>query len=286
MQELAVPMAWPSMKSIPFEFLMVDGTEVKKQGEGGKSEGLMSLRLACAAEKPGNPFKRIGFWVDQDWVAIRKDLEQRLDYGRLRMLIADGELSIPVALLTDRMELQRCVWHGIRDFHFILYQDKIKGAEQTPLCEMMKTNPLFRLQRKTLETPSEADEAKVRTLMEKIERSFEELLIALPMEKYPKTRGYVTNFMSAGLTFLRYWLDHHEWLPFTTNGAESGFSRIVNRIKRVGRRWGDRGLANWLMLAVRKIFDPAEWESLWRQYFQLHRSLLLQAFHVDYRWIL
>jgi hypothetical protein len=32
MQEMAVATAWPSMKSMPFEFLLVDGTSVKKKG--------------------------------------------------------------------------------------------------------------------------------------------------------------------------------------------------------------------------------------------------------------
>jgi hypothetical protein len=29
------------------------------------------------------------------------------------------------------------------------------------------------------------------------------------------------NFLGAGLTFFKYWLDHYEWPPFTINVAES-----------------------------------------------------------------
>ena len=286
MQEMAAATAWPSMKSIPFEFLLVDGTSVKKQGEGGRSDGRMEFRWAWASEKPGKPFQLVGFWLDQDWKAIREDLEKRLDYGRLRMLLADGEMGVPEALLTDRMEFQRCVWHGLHDFRYNLFQDGIKGSAQEPYREGMRSNPLFHLKQVNLEKLTTTDEPVVRKLVETIERGFEDLLAALPPEKYPKTRTYVENFLGAGLTFFKYWLDHHEWPPFTTNVAESGFSRIVNRIKRVGRRWGDTGLSNWLMLAVRKIFDPAEWTNLWRQYFQLHCRLRLQTLHVDYRWIL
>jgi hypothetical protein len=286
MQEMGEEQSWPSMTSIPFTFLMVDGTEVKKQGRKGTSQGTMQMRWAWAAERPGKPFQIVGFWVGQDWTEIRKDLDKRLDYGRLRMLFADGELGIPAALLTDQMQVQRCVWHGIRDFRFILYQDEITGAEQTPFRQAMKANPLFHLKKAELETYTPQDEARVRDKLTVIQKGFEDLLAVLPEDKYPKTRGYVSNFLMAGLTAFDYWLKHHHWPPLTTNQAEYGFSRVVNRIKRVGRRWSDKGLLNWLTLTLRKIFEPESWQRMWRQYFQLHRGLRLQTLHVDYRWIL
>jgi hypothetical protein len=76
-----------------------------------------------------------------------------------------------------------------------------------------------------------------------------------------------------------------EWPPLTTNQCEYGFSRVVNRIKHAGRRWSDQGLLNWLTMAVRKIFEPANWNSLWRSYSRFHKGLGLRALHVTYRWI-
>jgi hypothetical protein len=285
MQTLGAEQPWPSMKSMPFTFLMVDGTDIKKQGEQGAAAGTMQMRWAWAAEKPGKPFQIVGFWVGKDWSEIRRDLEQRLDYSRLRMLFADGELGIPSALMTDQMQLQRCVWHGIRDFRFILYQDEIGGAAQTPLRQAMKANPLFYLKKADLETFTPEDEAKVREKLTAIQKAFDELLALLPEETHPKSRHYVSNFMRSGVTALEYWLTHKEWPPLTTNQAEYGFSRVVNRIKRVGRRWSDQGLLNWLTLAIRKIFEPANWSRLWRSYSQFHKGLGLRALNVTYQWI-
>jgi len=36
---------------------------------------------------------------------------------------------------------------------------------------------------------------------------------------------------------------------------------------------------------MRKIFHPALWTSLWRQYLRLHRNLHLTALISEYRWI-
>jgi len=87
------------------------------------------------------------------------------------------------------------------------------------------------------------------------------------------------------LAFFDYWLDHQLWVPLTTNIAESGFSRVVNRIKRVGRRWSERGLINWLRIAFRKIFQPNQRTSLWRQYLRLHRRLRLVSLRLEYQWV-
>jgi hypothetical protein len=60
---------------------------------------------------------------------------------------------------------------------------------------------------------------------------------------------------------------------------------IKPRIERVGRRWSEAGLLNWLTMAMGKIFHPTLWISLWRQYLQLHRSLHLASLISKYRWI-
>jgi hypothetical protein len=67
--------------------------------------------------------------------------------------------------------------------------------------------------------------------------------------------------------------------------VESGFSRVVNRIKRVGCRWSEAGLLRWMTIAFRKIFHPAMWMNMWRQYLRFHRKLYLLSLHVEYRWI-
>jgi hypothetical protein len=38
---------------------------------------------------------------------------------------------------------------------------------------------------------------------------------------------------------------------------------VNNRIKRVGRRWSEQGLLNWLKVTFYKIFKPELWSTLW-----------------------
>ena len=120
--------AWPPMKHRPFKFLMVDGTKVRLQA-GGYALGTSELRWAWAAEEAGYPFELIGFWVGKDWSAIRRDLEGRLNYRRLRMLFSDGGPGIEESLRSATMDYQRCPVHGKRDFRFLLYADHVKGKK-------------------------------------------------------------------------------------------------------------------------------------------------------------
>jgi hypothetical protein len=58
------------------------------------------------------------------------------------------------------------------------------------------------------------------------------------------------------ITFLRWLLLHAEALPLIINAIESQLDQICNRVKRIGRRWSDRGLLNWLTVCCYKIFKP------------------------------
>jgi hypothetical protein len=84
---------------------------------------------------------------------------------------------------------------------------------------------------------------------------------------------------------LDYWLQNKQWIPLNTNVIESAFSRITNRIKRIGRRWSNRGLLWWLMLALNKIFKPELWTQLWNQYLHINRKMELTVCKGKYVWI-
>jgi ABC-type iron transport system FetAB permease component len=58
------------------------------------------------------------------------------------------------------------------------------------------------------------------------------------------------------VTDINHWLQNGEVIPLTTNAIGNAFSRVNNRIKRVGRRWSETGLLNWLKVTFYKIFKP------------------------------
>ena len=184
----------------------------------------------------GKRFEPVGFWVDKPWSSIRQDLEKRLDYGKLEVLFSDGEPGIEENLLSEGMRQQRCTWHGKRNLPFLLYQDGLKKEEQQPLRELMEDILLFSLTKELLEEVLEPEKELVVELVEEIKKGFEKLIKVLSPEKYPKTRTYMENFYRNALVVFDYWLEVRGWIPLTTNAIESAFSRLVNRIKRVGRR--------------------------------------------------
>lgn len=275
---------WPCLKHRDFKFLMADGTKIKRQGPRGAPLDQAEMRWALASEEVRRRFEPVGFWVAKDWKFIREDLEKRLDYGKLEVLFSDGGPGIESNLLAEGMRHQRCVWHGKRDLTILLYQDGAKKEEQEPFHALMKEILLFSLRKDLLEEVLPPEKELVVELVEDIKHGFDNLIKALDPQKYPKARTYIENFASNALLVFDYWLEGKGWIPMTTNAIESAFSRIVNRVKHVGRRWSDEGLINWLMIAFRKIYKPALWDELWRQYLEIHKKLRFSKLRVSYAW--
>jgi transposase-like protein len=275
---------WPDLKKVPYRFLMVDGTGVRYQGPRGARRPKGTMRWALASLGEGEPFEPVGFWVQQSWKDIRKDLEQRLNYEGLEVLISDGEPGIEEALLTEGMRPQRCTLHGKRDFAYILYLDGYKKLQQEPLRNKLESLPPFYLSTKHLEHLSDEDRPRVRKMAEKTKQGFHELIEMLDPEKYPKARVYIENLSQSIDTFFDWWLETGEWIPWNTNAIESDFSRVKNRVWSVGKRWSENGLLNWLRVAIAKIFCPELWREFWTQYYEAYPPIELSNIRVSWRW--
>ena len=229
------------------------------------------------------PIASLTFGIDTEWRDIRKELEERLDYSRLEVLFSDGGAGIAENLLHPGMKPQRCQWHGKREFPYFLYADGFKKAEQHSLVEKLQSVPVMTLTQKDMEKLRPEDRPVVEEMVDKTQQGFEQLLQALDPQRYSRTRTYIKNLMTPVTTFLKHWLDNGEVIPLTTNAIESAFSQVNNRIKRVGRRWSETGLLNWLKVTFYKIFKPELWTTLWNSDRDVPK-LKLTSLQISWRW--
>ena len=95
---------------------------------------------------------------------------------------------------------------------------------------------------------------------------------------------YIQNLIQPVTTFLNWWLDRGEVIPLNTNAIESAFSQVSNRIKRVGKRWSERGLLNWLKVTFYKIFKPELWAQMWSKNELEFPRIKLISLQVSYYW--
>ncbi|GFP19798.1 hypothetical protein HKBW3S03_01302 [Candidatus Hakubella thermalkaliphila] len=264
-------------KAITFRYLLVDGTKVHLQGPSGQDLGQAEMRWALASLGPSSPFEPVGFWINTDWAEIRKELEERLDYQKIEILFSDGGPGIEENLLRAGMDHQRCQWHGKRDFPYLLYADGAKKPEQRPLLEKLKSIPAMHFTKAQLEQLRPEDRPFLEEIAQKTQQGFQDLLNALDPEKYPKARTYIQNLINPVTTFLTWWLNKGEVIPLNTNAIESAFSQVCNRIKKVGKRWSEQGLLNWLKVAFYKIFKPELWTPLWHNEKEFPKIKLLSV---------
>lgn len=271
------------MKERAFRFLLVDGTKVHLQGPLGKDLGQVEMRWAMASLGSLSRFEPVGFWIDTEWAQIRKELEERVDYDKLEVLFCDGGSGIEENLLHPAMKPQRCQWHGKREFPYFLYADGFKKAEQQWLVEKLQSVPVMTLTQANMEKLRPEDRPLVEQMVEKTQQGFEQLLQALDPQRYPRTRTYIENLIEPVTTFLKHWLENGEVIPLTTNAIENAFSRVNNRIKRVGRRWSEAGLLNWLKVTFYKIFKPELWTKLWNNERDIPKIKLV-SLQISWRW--
>ena len=272
------------LKKIPYSFLMVDGTGIHLQGPGGIDLGQSRMRWALASTSVNQPFDIVGIWIGKSWEQISEDLNKRLNYKNIEILISDGGPGIEENLLTEGMRHQRCIFHGKRDLPFILYQDGIKRNEQKEFTDFLNKIPAMAFSKSSLEKLSEKDKDQVARLCKRTENDFKELIRMLNPKKYPKARVYIQNLSKHVTVFFEWWLERNESIPFTSNIIENRFSQVKNRIKKIGKRWSDTGLEKWLMVAIQKIFTPENWDQLWKRFLDINRPLELVNVTVSYRW--
>lgn len=275
---------WPDMKKVPYRFLMVDGTKVRLQGNGGAAEKDGEMRWAMASLGEKKPFEPVGFWIDKTWQQIRADLDRRLDYERLEVLFSDGGQGIEQAFLAEGMLHQRCVVHGRREFAFMLYADKLKKAEQLELRTKLASIPVFHFNKEKLEALRPDDAPRIKAQAAKTREDLQEMVTILDPQKYPRAHAYVKNFTEDIGTFFAWWLDRKTAIPMDTNVIESAIGRVKNRIWEVGKRWSDQGLLNWLQVTLNKVFHPAMWRQLWSEYLSLNPEFQLVSKHVTWKW--
>jgi hypothetical protein len=183
------------------------------------------------------------------------------------------------------MKPQRCLWHGKREFPYLLYADGAKKLKQKPFLEKMQSIPVFHFTRLQMEQLRPEDRPQIAQITQQTQRGFEELLEALDPEKYPRARAYIENLMKPVTTFLSWWLKKGEILPLTTNALESAFSQVNNRIKRIGRRWSEQGLLNWLKLTFYKVFQSDLWNQIWNHRKKRLPKIRLISIQASFAWI-
>jgi hypothetical protein len=273
-----------NMKKTAFRFLLVDGTKIHLQGPSGEDLGKVEMRWALASLGPRSRFEPVGFWINTSWSQICQELKHRLDYQKIKVLLSDGGPGIEENLLQKGMRYQRCQLHGKRDFPYLLYADGAKKTEQTPFIEKLKSIPAMKLTKSQLETIRPEDRHIIEEIAENTTKGFQELLNTLDPNKYPKARTYIKNLIDPVTTFLGWWLNKGEFIPLTTNAIETAFSQVCNRIKKVGRRWSEQGLLNWLKITFYKIFKPETWNLVWLENNQPIPLIKLISIQTSYSW--
>lgn len=256
----------PDLRKRRFRYLMIDGTGARfqKRDCADKAEFYEGeIRFAYAAVGEHKPFELVGMWVNKSWSECAQELFPRMNTEYLEALICDGGPGMEEAFLLPHMSMQRCQWHGKRDFSFILYADGLKKQEQQQFLEAFNAIPMTCLHKQEVEELAQQDAEELNRLRQKSNHAFCDLYMFLQSKGYHKAATYVENLARPFVSFIDHLLQTGHLLPTTSNIIEGKIGLFKNRIKAVGRRWSEKGLLRWLAIAVRKLLPEYNWDKLW-----------------------
>ena len=268
-----------SLRSWEFRYLMADTMKVRLQGGRGREEGWADGRVVLGAERPEGPWILLGIFVNRSWREVRKELEGCIDYGRVEVLISDGEPGIE-ALLREGMKHQRCTWHGRRDLSFLLYQDGYKGLENRELVDLLREVPLFKINiRNRPEVREEVEE-----ILKESQELWKELLEVFDPEVYPRAHSYLRRLGENLFVFLEYFLEKGAWIPNVSNMVENVIGRVKLRVRGIGRRWSEGGLIALFRAMARRIFGVESWEAFEERWLGAGTCPKFVALEAKYHW--
>ena len=244
----------------PAAYQQADGTKLQLQARG-HTLGPTDLRLVVGSRTPFGPLEVLDYSVGDSWEAIAERLRQRFPTPP-KVLVSDGEEGIPQALAGPETLPQRCLVHGRRGLPFALYQDGVKKAGQEPVKAAFERIPGLQLCQAELAHLDPTDTATLQELLEASERAVAALKRRLPAGRFPHTRQYVLRLIDDGLAYLRHLLATGQRLPLSTNRLESIWSRVLLRIKRIGRRWSASGALHMLAACLVYALHPEHYAAV------------------------
>ena len=123
-------------------------------------------------------------------------------------------------------------------------------------------------------------------LLQRSEKAFQELKAGLPADLFPHTVAYLTGLIEDSLAYLRYLLQTGKKILLSSNRLESIWSRVVLRIKKIGRRWSRLGALRMLAATLLYVLHPdryREIEAQIRGEHMPHVSLVITSLKTE--WI-
>jgi hypothetical protein len=238
----------------PAAYQQADGTKLKLQAQG-HAAGHADLRLVVGSRTPHGALEVLDYSVGDSWDTIAQRLRRRFPTPPT-VLLSDGEEGIAAALAGPATRHQRCLVHGRRQLVAALYQDGVKQAARGPIAAAFARIPGLQLCQAELARLAPTDTATLQDLLEVSERAFRTLKRKLPLARFPHTRRYVLGLIEDGLAYLRHLLATGQTIPLSTNRLESIWSRVLLRLKQIGRRWSPTGALHMLAACLVYALHP------------------------------
>jgi len=247
--------------------LMADGTGYKRRPQpAAKLTNAGEVRVVVGRRADGKwiPY---GAWSGQSWAEIGQALRGSGPEPALQaqVLVSDGEQGLAQALASLANRQQRCGWHVVRDLPIMLWHDQAPSRQRqaytAPLAQLVG----IELPAGDLEVLRPQDKVAVQERVAAAQTGLRQLVGQLLAKGYEKAAHYIQSAQDKLFGYVEFWLETGVVCPRTTSFLERLMRELGRRLKRIAFGWSQTGAAQVARLILRRIVDPEEWQSYWKQ---------------------
>jgi hypothetical protein len=254
----------------PLASLMADGTGYRRRPNATRGEDHRGELKVLVGRTVQGQWKALGAWSGQPWNRIVEEVSVRAD-----TVVCDGENGLAQSLARLANAQQRCPWHLVRDLSIALWKDgaslEQRRAGQHQLNELVG----IELPAGELEMVKTEEREALRQRVRTAEEQLSQLVRSLREQGYPRAANYIADAQGKLFRYVEFWLETGVVCPRTTGWLERMMRELGRRLKKIAFGWSERGAARMACVILRRITEPAEWETYWRQRLGLNDNVLL-----------
>lgn len=260
-----------------FDQLFADGTGYKKRcnkEEGTSNRG--ELRIALGVDWQGSVVP-LGSWSGENWEEIAKEIKGKREKNQpvADVLVSDGETGLAKALAELCNEHQRCSWHYIHDFSYMLWKEGISKPErdirQKELIHMIG----IELPKEDFKAVSQKEHEEISAKLKDTKNDIEQLHHCLMSQGYDEAAGYINRGAKNIFTYLDRWLRTGLITPRVSSMIERMMREIARRLKRIAFGWSPAGAAKMARIIIKRFTSADQWKKYWDKKLRIEGNVIM-----------
>jgi hypothetical protein len=259
------------------DILFADGTGYKRRPDkANKVDNRGQLRVALGVDK-GGQIVPLGAFSGVSWekIALAVNGASSGKEPLADILVSDGEQGLCDALGKLCGARQRCHWHTVRDFNFVLWEDLAGKKDRKKMQKELAAIIGIELPKEDVEKVKDVDKASIIAAKNHADYEIRQLIKTLMDKKYNLAADYLIRASKNLFSYVDRWLATGIVSPRVSSFIERMMRELARRLKRMAFGWSEEGAAKMARIIIKRFTSANQWEVYWKKRLDLQGNVIM-----------